>query len=116
MNVPREIPRDTGAGWETPKTIQPMTQFGRVLEGVTGDELLRRGFVKEGTWNGLRTWLCKHCANARPFREDLDEILHHFATMHAEELRTAGLTEQPEPVRVQSSLVDEFGKPMFFEV
>ncbi len=97
-------------------SLQPMTPFGRVLPGIVGEDIVARDWVTEGVWNTLPAWFCVSCPMSRPYRkDDIDEILHHFVSAHPDQLHEHGLTEQPEPVRVQSSLVDEFGNPLFFE-
>lgn len=98
-----------------------MTRFGPIREGVTDLTLINLELVIEGIWSGLGSWFCEFCSQARPFRANPrgatpdNEILRHFAQVHPDELLKHGLTEQPKPVRVRSSLVDEYGKAMFFE-
>ncbi len=96
-----------------------MTRFGRVREGVTGSTIVDLELITEGKWMKLPAWFCNLCPQARPFSENpsdaQDEILRHFAQLHPDELLRFSLTEQPKPVRVRSSLVDEHGKPMYFE-
>ena len=99
----------------------PMTKYGRVRAGVTGQTLVDLEWVGLGEWSGLKAWFCKYCPQARPFRENWettypDEILTHFARTHPDELHRASLTEPRKPVRVRSTLVDERGNAMFFDV
>jgi hypothetical protein len=62
--------------------------------------------VKPGrSWNGYETWQCTMC----PYNDtDRERTVGHVMTIH--------LQEEPKKQKIQSSLVDPSGRPIFMEV